>query len=213
MSIPLNAGGSGISSLLMADHFLPPDDLENSLLLDYENGGIGLNDPSEGLNFQKWILRYFPTTDDMSIQAANTPLTVLFNRSDITEISLAFDQNMNPFVAFVEAGAAKYWWFDPVPNQTVFANLPANSTTPRCCIDDKRDDRSGTSDIILCYVNDGKLYERMERERFTIARLLQDPFVDPTFGLPAVLVRVGMHKSNRLQWLCDLLNPIHPVCT
>ncbi len=212
MSIPLNQGNSGISSLLMAGHFLPPDDLTNFLLMDYENGGIALNDPSEGLNYQKWILRYFPDTEDMVVNAANSPPTILFNRPDITEISLAFDQNMNPFVAFVQAGTAVFWWWDTALGQTVFTNLPGGSRSPRCCIDDKRDDRSGTSDIILCYINNDILYERMERERYTIERTLQNPFTHPDSGLTAVLLRVGMNEFNRLQWLGDLQNPDREPC-
>ena len=204
MSIPLNQSGSGISTTLVSGHFLPPDDLTNFLLMDYELGGFDLNDTSEGLDYQKWTLRYAPESEDMLINAPNHPSSVLFNRPDITEISLAFDQNMNPFVTFMQAGTAVYWWFDPVANDQVFTNLPANSRSPRCCIDDKRDERSGTSDIILCSVTNDILYERMERERYTVERTLQNPFVHPETGLTAVLVRVGMNDKNRLQWLCDL---------
>jgi hypothetical protein len=212
MSIPLNQGGSGISTTLVSGHFLPPDDLTNYLLMDYENGGFDLNDTSEGLDYQTWTLRYAPESEDMMISAPNHPLSVLFNRPDITELSLAFDQNMNPFVTFVQAGTAVYWWFDPVANDQVFTNLPANSRSPRCCIDDKRDERSGTSDIILCYVTSDVLYERMERERYTVQRTLQNPFVHPDNGLTAVLVRVGMNDQNRLQWLCDLADPDRGPC-
>jgi len=210
MSIPLNQSGSGISSLPMVAHFLPPDDLENTLLLDRENGGIALNDTSEGLNYQEWILRYAPSTGDITIDAANTTPSVVFNLPDITEISLAFDQNMNPFVAYVAAGVAKYYWWDPSPNDYVHVALPANSRCPRCCMDDKGDNAAGYgwSDIILCYVTDDVLYERHQRDRFTDPRTLQNPFLHPDYELPAVLIRVGMNKGNRLQWKCDLLNPL-----
>lgn len=203
MAIP----GESLSSLLLTDHFLVPDNLETYPLVVYELGGIGLNDPSEGLRYQTWTLRYFPTAGDMVIEAPNTAPTILFNRSNITEIDLAFDQNMNPFVAFVESGQAKFWWFDTNVSATVFTSLPASSLTPRCCLDDKRETQTSSSDIILCYVLNGKLYYRQQRDRYTVQRLLQDPFLHPQFLLPAVLVRVGMNQINRLQWLCGLLNP------
>ena len=206
MSIPLNDSNSGISSLLVADHFLPPDDLDNFFLLDYENGGIALNDPLEGLNYQVWTLRYFPGSGDMVIEAPNTPQTVLFNRADITEISLAFDQNMNAFVCFVEAGVATYWWWDTQTDTREFDILPVGSRSPRCCIDDKRPERHGTSDIIMAYIRDDILYERQERDRYTIERTLKNPILHPVYNLPAVLIRVGMHKGQRLQWLLDLEN-------
>jgi hypothetical protein len=204
MAIPDNR----LSSLLLSSHFLVPDDLETFYLLVYELGGIGLNDPSAGLRYQIWTLRYFPATGDVSISAPNTPDTVLFNRPDITEIDLAFDQNMNPFVCFVQAGTARFWWWDTNVAQTVFTDLPAGSLTPRCCLDDKRETQTNSSDIILCYVHNGGLRSRQERDRYTVEYTLDNPFLDPRFGLPAVLKKVGMNGVNRLQWLCDLANPI-----
>ena len=208
MAIP----NDSLSSLLLTAHFLEPDDRENFLLMDLELGGVALNDSSKGLRFQTWTLRYFPSTGNMVINAPNSLPTTLFTRSNITEISLAFDQNMNAFVAFVESGDAKFWWFDTAIPGTTFTNLPAGSITPRCCLDDKRETQTGSSDTILAYVLNAKLYFRQQRDRFTVQYLLQDPFVDPAFGLPAVLKRVGMNKVNRLQWLCDLLNPLDPEC-
>lgn len=209
--IPQDQHGNYLSSILMADHWIEPDDRENYPLIDYESGPIALNDPSEGQFYQAWTLRYFPDSGDMTLEAPNTPRTVQFNRPNINRISLAFDQNGNPFVAFVENGTdAMYWWYDPVPASTVFAALPANSLTPVCTQDDKRSNMAATgiSDIILCYVLNGNLYFRQERDRFTVQYPLQSPFLHPVYELPAVLKRVGMNKSGRLQWLCDLANPL-----
>ena len=210
MTVPANQSGEYLSSILLADFFLPPDDLETYPLMDFEQGPIGLNDPSEGHDYQPWTIRYRPATDEFTYEAANTPATVVHTAPDVTEISGAFDQNGNPFLTYVQAGVAKYWWFDPNIGSMTVTNLPANSLTPRCCIDDKRTVSSAAniSDIILCYVNGGALYKRMERDRYTIQYLLQDPFLHPKFELPAVLKRVGMNKSNRLQWVCDLANPL-----
>lgn len=198
---------NALSSLPITDYYLEPDNQETFPLLVREMGGIGLNDPSAGLRYQHWTLRYFPGTGDMVIEAPNTPQTILFTRSGITEIDLAFDQNMNPFVCFVENGQAKFWWFDTNISATVFSNLPASSITPRCCLDDKRETQTNFSDIILCYVLNGKMYMRRQRDRYTIQYLQVDPFVHPVNGLPAVLVKIGMHQSNRLQWTCGLLDP------
>lgn len=208
MSIIANQAGDYVSSLTISAHFLSPDDQENSALIDFELGGIALNDPIEGLEYQPWTLRYFPATGDFVISAPNTPNTIIHNAPDVTEISLAFDQNMNPFIAYVEDTVAKFWWYDTEINDTVVSLLPANSLTPRCCTDDKRDNRDATSDIILCYVNAGALYFRQERDRYTVQYLIVDPFIHPVFELPATLKRVGMNEVNRLQWLCDLANPL-----
>ena len=196
------------SSLLISDHFLSPDDQETFNLLVYELGGIGLNDPSAGLRYQTWTGRYFPTTGEMSVSAPNTPPTTLFTRSGITEIDLAFDQNMRPFVAFVENGDAKYWWCDTDVQKQVFSNLPAGSLTPRCCMDDKRETQTNHNDITLGYVHGGDLKIRIQRDRFGAEYTIQSPFLHPKFQLPAVLERIGMNKVNRLQYLCNLADPL-----
>lgn len=208
MSVPVNESGAYVSSLLVSAHFLPPDDEQNYPLLDKEQGPVGLNDPTEGNRYQPWTLRYFPATDEFTVEAPNTAPTVIHTAPDVTQLSLAFDQNGNPFIAYVEDTVAKFWWFDTAQNDTVVSLLPANSLTPHCCIDDKRRERSGTSDIILCYVNAGALKMRWERDRYTVEYIIQSPFLHPVFDLPAVLKRVGMNKQNRLQWLCDLASPL-----
>ncbi len=115
-------------------------------------------------------------------------------------MSLAFDQNMRPFVAFVQAGVAKHWWYNSAIQDREITELPVGSISPRCCIDDKREYRHGTSDIVLCYVLDGALWHALERERYTIPRVVVDPFVNPLNGAAASLVKVGMNAIGRLQW-------------
>ena len=197
-----------LSSLLVADHWKNPDNAETYPLYVQEAGGVALNDPSEGLFYQSWTLRYFPATGNMQIEDEAGGKTSLFVRSGITEIDLAFDGNMNPFVAFVENGDAKFWWYDTSLPGTTFTTLPAGSLTPRCCMDDKRLFQDASRDIILCYVNAGKLVYRESSDRYTVEYTLQDPFLHPTLELPAVIKKVGMNEKFRLQWLCDLANPI-----
>jgi hypothetical protein len=199
-----------LSSVLVADSFLSPDDLSTFQLLDYEAGPIALNDPTEGLSYQDWTLRYFPTSGNFSISSPNTPATVILTVPDVTEMSFSFDQNGNPFITYVQDGEAKFWWFDPSIPGTTISLLPANTLTPRCCHDDKRElgASANFSDILLCYVNGGALKYRQERERYTVERTLDDPFLHPRLGLPAVLKKVGMSEAHRVQWLCDLANPI-----
>jgi hypothetical protein len=198
-----------LSTLLVAGHWLEPDNLSTAPLLDYELGGVGLNDTSQGLEYQTWIFRYFPATGVVQAEASTTGTkNTLFIRSGITAISCTFDQNMNPFVAFVENGDAKFWWYDTALPGTTFTNLPAGSLTPKCCLDDKRRLQNSASDIILTYVHNGALKYRHQRDRYTDEKILQDPFLHPTLELPAVIKKVGMNEFGRLQWRCDLANPI-----
>ncbi len=50
---------------------------------------------------------------------------VLFSRPGMTEIALAFDQNMRAHVAFVQSGLAWLWWYDSQVNQMAFTSFPA----------------------------------------------------------------------------------------
>ena len=151
--------------------YLTPDSNEAAYLIDYELGGVALNDPSQGLRVKTWTLQL--VGDDVTIYADDVAATTLFTRTGITEISLAFDQNMRPFVAFVQDGQAKYWWYDTAEGAQVFSDLAAGAVTPRCCIDDKRPTENGTSDIILAYVLNNDVYFRAQRDRFTVEYLLK----------------------------------------
>lgn len=204
MAIP----GDRLSSLVIAGHFLSPDNLESFALLDYELGGIGLNDTSEGMRYQTWLARYFADTGDFVLSADNVPATIVHTVAGVTEFSFTFDQNMQPFITYVEAGVAKFWWWNTDIQAYDISNLPAGSLTPKCCLDDKRESQTTSSDIILCYVHAGALKERNQRDRFTAEFILDNPFLHPKFELPAILKKVGMNDVNRLQWLCDLASPL-----
>ena len=80
--------------------YLDPDILNSYKLQDYERGGIALHDPLQGLEYQNWYLTY--DTPDVIVTPQTTgSASVLFSIADITEFSLAFDQNMHPFVTYV----------------------------------------------------------------------------------------------------------------
>jgi hypothetical protein len=198
-----------LSSLVIAANYLPPDDLEVFPLLQYESGGVDLNNASEGLFFQDWTCRWEASTGNVVVWNETTQnRTTLFNRAGITELDFTFDQNMEPFVTFVAGGTAEFYWYDTAIGQTVFTPLPANTLTPRCALDDKRTNQDSANDIILAYVNGGALKYLQQRDRYATEYVLQDPFVHPKYELPAVLKKIGMNKANRLQFLCDLANPL-----
>lgn len=198
--ITVNEFDSYVSVILVSGAYLSPDDREDSALVSYERAGIGLNDSSEGINYQDWTLTYNWQTGNVEIEAANHPISTLFTRSGITEICLSFDHNMNPFVAFVENGVAKFWWWDTEVNNVVFSDLPVGSVTPRSCMDDKGDYMNAVSDILLCYVHEGALKMRIQRNRYIDEEIIQDPFVLPGTDQPAYLKKVGMNEHNRIQW-------------
>lgn len=145
--------------------FLAPDDrVRPSLLVDYEMGGVALGDPSQGLQVQVWEAR----VDSGMIQVRPEGVggwTDVVSDTGISEIALAFDQNMRPTVAYVASGVAKMRWFDAVAAAYVISTF-AGATSPVVTMDDKRPAQIGLNDIVLFYLRGGRVYYRVQRERF-----------------------------------------------
>ncbi len=175
-----------------------PDDQ----LRGWELGGIALNDPSEGLVYQLWQCD-LEIDEDTSVgyvfvQAPEVPKTLLFADLGITAVDIAFDQNMQPFVAYKQSGIWKYWWYDPTVSMMVHTTLP-NARDLRCCLDDHRRFAIATADILLCYVNSSnQLCVRYQRDRYSIEYVLAN-------GITENLVYVGMNSQGRVQFGLGLI--------
>lgn len=182
--------GNTLSSQVISSSFVEPVNRRSVPLVDYEFGGPGLQQQGP-LNDRLWTVRV--VGNDVIISSDGNPDTVLFSRPGITEVALAFDQAMRPFIAFVQDEQAKYWWYDSQAAQVVFTDLPVGSVTPRASLDEKRDAFQARSDIILTYVRGTTLYYRQQRDRFLIEYPLHTNFLGR-------LVAVGINKDGRLQW-------------
>lgn len=178
----------------------------NDLLIDYEMGGVALQDGSQGLLVQQWQIRLLtednpsdPNSSIYSIQlkAANAPnwQTVFVRTLVVTELALAFDNNMNPFIAFVENHVPIIWYFDTLTSSMTFRTMPTDMRNPRCCTDDKRTLETSLSDVVLAYLRGTTLCVRYQRERYVTEHVLQTGI-----GSDAKLVSVGMNNGWRLQF-------------
>lgn len=167
--------------------------------VDYEDGGVALQDASGGLLHQVWtaqIERNKTTGDDeIWVGAESVDKFLVHTGANITEVSLAFDRNMNLAIAYVRGGTAYLYWFDTTVPGYVTTTLGADVATPRVTHDDKRDGRGGSSDIILAYIKNGNLYYKQQRDRYETERLLQ-----ASVGSDGI-IKVGMSRQNRLQFL------------
>jgi hypothetical protein len=167
-----------LSSSQVVQAFLPPDDLFDYCvpIVDYERGGVGLNNPSQGLNVQTWRLRWF--RGDFLIDSTSNPAVgtqLLFStEGSVSEVGLAFDQNMAPSVAYVEDGIGKFRWYDTNLLAWVTTILGSGVRSPRAALDDKRTRQTLLSDILLFYIRDGSLYYRQQRDRFDVERFLRE---------------------------------------
>lgn len=190
-----------LSSVVVSAEYVSPDNVEpTSKLIDYELGGVALNDPSGGLQDRIWTCTCDGETGDVYLEAPGIASTKIFTAPNTTEISLAFDQNMRPFFAYVQDGQAKYRWYDTVLGANRISLLGPTDRSPRCCLDDKRPYQTaqGSGDIILAYRRgEGGLYYRQQRDRFEVEYELT------TTAPGKNLLRVGMNAIYRLQFLLE----------
>jgi len=207
MSLPNNT----LSSIPLESAFLGSRGASVNPLVDYEDGGIDFNDPSEGHFYQWWRARVVDNT--VVVDAEHVEEQVLYTGTEITEVSLTFDQNMRPCLAFVDNGRAYLQWYDTSVSQQVVTDLGSTVITPRVTLDDKRSSQSSNSDIVLAYLKEGTLRVRQQRDRFGIE-------YDPTLEVPEPmrtqyrqqiaqspgLVKIGMGHNLRVMF--QLLNPL-----
>lgn len=187
--------GNSLSTSLAIGTYVPPDELYDwcKKLIDYEEGGVALNDPSQGMRVRAWriVAKDREITIDVPAAPEIPPELLYTAASRLTEVSLAFDQNMAPALAFVEGGVARFWYFDTNTQSRQTLEL-TGCTAPRCFLDDKRATQTGNSDIILVYLKAGGLYYRQQRERYLTERLLK---TTAAVGIN----RCGMTHGNRVQ--------------
>ena len=191
-----------LSTDVIKRNFFGARGLPISKIIDYEDGGIALNDASRGLLYQRWRARLLnPGTTDSHVilDAASVAPTVILELPNITEISISFDQLLRPAIAFVRSDVAYLQWYDSVPGEYVIDEIGYGIITPRVTMDDKRfiaTQANQVNDIILAYVRSGNLYYRQQRDRFTIERLLKTG-VNP-------LIKIGLNRGLRLQFMHEV---------
>lgn len=169
-------------------------------LVDYEDGGIAIQDPSKGLRFQTWkAFRRVGMVNGSELHSVvvedeKGETAVLYQGFPITELSFTFDQNMYATLAFVEGGQAKLRWFNPLVPGVVVIDLDADVTHPRVSLDDKHPLGLPSSDVILAYQkNDKGLYVRAQRDRYEVEYEL-------AAEAPGELFKIGLNVRNRMQF-------------
>lgn len=191
-----------LSSEIKLGLHIPPDNIDPNVLVDYELGGVALNDPTQGLRVKVWRCRVVvdgvKEVTNVYVGAEDVPEVVFFAGQEITEISFTFDQNMNPFFAYIENGQAKFYWYDTTILDYRVTLLPVGSRSPKCCLDDKRRVHAATSDILLAYMREDKLYYREQRDRYEVEYQLAS-------GYPGEdVLLLGMTHVNRVQFYLGL---------
>lgn len=169
--------------------FIYPRSKNYPLTESWDNGGVALSDPSQDLTKYVWQAWTDGTTITVKRDDLDTYHVVLMD-TNITEVDLTFNQNMQPCIAYVANGISKLYWYDTQQAKQVIDEYPA-IRNPRVSLDEKRRFNVANSDIIFAYQKGDQLCYRVQRDRFTIEYELA------TNTAKRLLWRIGMGRNNR----------------
>lgn len=198
MALPGNSASSYPDA--GAANYLAPYDRFTDYLTDYEAGGSDVGVSDDGLDYQVWRLEY----DDDETSSSYGDFTVIaettgqaytpINVPDVARVALAWDQNMNYFLAYEKKDCgAFFYWYDTLTASYKTTELPSGSRYVAACLDDHRVTQSGTSDIIIAYIKGGYLCYRQQRDRYGVEYQIAE-----VGG--AELRKVGMTEIGRLKF-------------
>lgn len=149
-------------------------------------GGIDLNDSSFGLNYQLWDISYV-NNQVIVTSRLNNKQYIIYEIENATDISVVFDQNMNPWCLYQKEEQYYLYWYDVTINQyslTLFENI----VTPFMFMDLIGSIFSDQSSINIFYIKDGKIYCTQQSTRFTVQNLL---YTFPTGTVKHKLIASG----------------------
>lgn len=186
------------NQFILAPWQYPDNTSTHNELIDYEMGGIAIQDPSHGLQYQVWRGWVDGSNVYLQPQDLSAPPTLIFIESGIEELAISFDQNMR-WVAAIRKGdnSAQLRWYDSAVENYVTTPY-AGLQSVRLTHDDKRDLQvtSRNSDIIFTYIRAGAVRWRIQRDRYLIEYTKTGIPITPHSRIS----HFGMSTKNRLQW-------------
>lgn len=162
-------------------------------LIDYERGGVALDDPSQGLDGYDWTVKYDPADSGIYVwreDQGEASKVLLLTKPGVTRICLAFDQNMRAHVAWEDASGVTLRRY----NGTAMEEMPIpNASSPCLTLDIHQLEFVTNSDILLGYNNGTNLCVRVQREVYAVEHVQGDVGNAP-------LMMMGANTSFRMQW-------------
>ena len=154
-------------------------------------GGVALSNGTQGRLVKAWTVAYINNT--IQVQPAGGFNALSIPVPGVTSVSLAFDANMAPVIAWTTTGGANLYYYDTI-TATYITRFFTGVTSCKVAVDDPRDFYNLASDVMFGYTLNNMLYWRQQRDRYDIERL-----VGPT---AQTLIRMGPSVIDRLQFQC-----------
>lgn len=146
---------------------------ERDQLVDFEQGGIALNDGSKGTDIQLWSGVY--TAGGFVLSAPSVAPTVVWSTPGVIRFGFSFDQNMEPVIAYEDASGAHVRFFG-ANHQFDIQDLEAGATNICISADDNRPFNTLNRNVILGYNVGNSLNVRVQFESYATPHVLDGAF-------------------------------------
>lgn len=163
---------------------------------DFERGGVGVGDTSQGLFGYDWTAYYDSSLDQVFLyreDLGNATRVALVSNSSISRVALAFDQNMRPVLAWLDDDGCSLWYYR-AGSSSFEATMIPDAQFPCLTLDERRPAAVENSDVLLTYTKGNDLFCRVQREGYAIEHNLYTAVPNPE------VLAFGMTKEMRLQW-------------
>lgn len=185
---------TGFTPKPVVSAFFPPYDEDYTPLSETVLGGFAINDGSKGRKTQRWVVYWDAVASAIGVTDESGVLKLSVSRSYlVTTVSMAFDANMNPAIAYQSSTGSHLYWYDSAASGYTTLTI-ADGTSCRAGLDLIDNVLAAQSDILFAYIREENLYYRVQRERYATERLIGP-------AIPGgILYRVAPDKGGRLQF-------------
>lgn len=160
-------------------------------LLDFELGGVALQDVSSGLNSNQWSCYYLD--GGVVLDDGNGFTKKVLNVGDLKQLCFCFSISMIYYIAYTTDDGCYLYWYDTQTNDYSTLKLPDGTENPQLSLDERRTFNLNNADVILSYTNSGRLICRNQRDRFGVEYVLSEETVGK-------LVQTGITKNGRFSF-------------
>ena len=187
-----------LSTIPVLGNYLPPEDSVFYALVSNELGPIAIEDTSEGLTYQNWVLSWDAASGDFIALAEITgESVVVLTVADVNYLTFTFDQNARITITYTTISSYLYW-YDTSLGQTVTTDLGADVISLSISLDDKRSTKNVANDMLLWYTKDlnpfgHTLYMLRQRDRFLTEYTMETGIEKP------YIQNIGMTDELRVQ--------------
>lgn len=168
--------------------FQPPEPANGAPLVDRVWGGETLYDGAPGRHIKLWVAEW--ALDVVSIRPDGGTVEWTCPAPGATQISIAFDNNMNPVVAYQASGQSMLDYFSTLSSDRDTLIIPG-TTSCMVRVDDDRRTFNSSSDVIFAYTTGSECFWRTQRDRYEVSRKVGDT--------TKRIIRMGMSETRRFQ--------------